>query len=95
MTATNLDPRFVQTEELRPAYRVDLRHEYGASDEWRLTGAGDDHELLRWAQAHAAGRAASICAEFAYMERGERTVVPIRLGGSAPDWARRARLSGW
>ena len=84
MIATNVDPRYVSEEDLLPAYRVDFRDENGASDEWQLAGAEDVHEVLRWAQTHAAGRAASICAEYSYVDRGERTVALIRLGGPAP-----------
>ncbi|MDQ0094331.1 hypothetical protein [Paeniglutamicibacter psychrophenolicus] len=84
MIATGVDPRCVSEEDPQPVHRVDFRDENGAGDEWRLVAADDVHEALRWAQVHAAGRTASICAEFTYVGRGERTVALIRLAGPDP-----------
>ncbi|MGB9033710.1 hypothetical protein BLJ79_07070 [Arthrobacter sp. UCD-GKA] len=84
MIATNVDPRYVSEEDPQPVYRVDFRDENGASDEWRLVGADDVHEVLRWAHVHAAGRTASICAEFTYVGGGEITVALVRLAGPDP-----------
>ncbi|MCS6521319.1 hypothetical protein [Curtobacterium citreum] len=63
LRAEQVDPRDVQVEVDDPVYRVYFTDEGGASDEYRLTGATDVREVLRWGTANAAGRSFQLFVE--------------------------------
>ena len=84
MIARSVDPRYTNSEDLSPTYRVDFWDEDGASDEWRLTEVTDVHEVFDWANSNARGRQASVCVEYSYLSEGEGTTVLLRLSGPDP-----------
>ncbi len=84
MIARSVDPRYTNSEDLSPTYRVDFWNEEGASDEWRLTEVTDVHEVLDLATSNARGREASICVEYSYASEGESNTVLLRLSGPDP-----------
>lgn len=86
-----VDPRYVTAEENEPTYRVDFwtytrpelaAQERGlATEEWRVSGARDVHEVIAWADQHSSGRQYVLSAEF----RQEQGTGLVRLSGKFPE----------
>ncbi|HEX7825720.1 MAG TPA: hypothetical protein VF477_12510 [Mycobacterium sp.] len=69
LSATPVDPRYATGINEHPLYRVDFWTGDSSSDEWRIEGAKDLHEVLDWATARAEGRSIVIYVEIV-SERG-------------------------
>ncbi len=91
LRAELVDPRYVTSEENKPTYRVDfwkytrpdlVAQERGlATEEWRVSGARDVHEVIAWADEHSLGRRYVLSVEF----HEERGVGLVRLSGRFPE----------
>ena len=84
MHADPIDPRDVSWEANAPAYRVYFFTDHGASDEWRLVGARDVHQVIAWADTNAAGRPFVLYAEIDTESGPGRSRGLVRLAGTSP-----------
>ena len=96
MIAEGVDPRDIIWEADDPVYRVYFWHQPPAPegipqeqvmfhcDEWRLSGAGDVHEVLAWAEQHKGARSYTLYAEHDEDRGGAFARGLIRLAGTDP-----------
>lgn len=80
LSASPVDPRYTDLLDEEPTYRVDFWTDDVASDEWRIDGASDVHEVLAWADDHANGRSVAIYVETVH----EHGIGLARIAGREP-----------